>query len=72
MKQGGFDSIDDYLKMHLGYTSIFDVKHSFTTNIVPIPYFNFDFGHGLILNTWYVKQCNGRIVIPLVEYEFDM
>jgi hypothetical protein len=24
------------------------------------------------LNTWYVKQCNGRIVIPLVEYEFDM
>jgi hypothetical protein len=37
--------------MHLGYSSIFDVNHSFTTNIVPIPYFNFDFGGGFKLNT---------------------
>jgi hypothetical protein len=68
LKQGGFQTLDDYLKLHLGYTSIFDIKHSFTTNLVPIPYFNFDFGGGNTWNTWYVQQCKGGINI----YGYDL
>jgi hypothetical protein len=51
MRNGGFDSMNDYLKMHLGYSSIFDVNHSFNTNLCPIPYFHFDLGNGQIIDT---------------------
>jgi hypothetical protein len=47
--------------MRLGYTSIFDINHPFITNMVPIPYFDLDFGNGHILNTWYVNKCQGDI-----------
>jgi hypothetical protein len=29
--------------MHLGYSSIFDVKHPFITNLMPIPFFDMNF-----------------------------
>jgi hypothetical protein len=37
------------------------VNHSFNTNLCPIPYFHFDLGNGQIIDTWYVKQCQGDI-----------
>ncbi|MDR0740065.1 MAG: hypothetical protein LBF00_04260 [Mycoplasmataceae bacterium] len=61
LHNGKFDSINDYLSMRLGYTSIFDINHPFITNMVPIPYFDLDFGNGHILNTWYVNKCQGDI-----------
>lgn len=59
MRDKGFDSVNDYLKLHLGYTSIFDIHHPYITNLVPVPYFNLDLGDGRILNTWYVNKCQG-------------
>ncbi|MDR0825784.1 MAG: hypothetical protein LBM72_00790 [Mycoplasmataceae bacterium] len=76
---GKFDSLEDYLSMHLGYSSIFDVKHPFITNLMPIPFFdmNFDmagqinlpFGinipyqANMHINDWYLKQCSGDFSI---------
>ncbi|GHU31164.1 hypothetical protein FACS1894166_02120 [Bacilli bacterium] len=60
---GKFDTLNDYLKMHLGYTSIFDVKHPFTTNLVPIPFFD------------YTLNMNGSYNIPgigNIAYASDM
>ncbi|MDR0675237.1 MAG: hypothetical protein LBF36_03185 [Mycoplasmataceae bacterium] len=63
LSEGNFSSLEAYKAMHLGYTSIFDFNHSFTTNIVPIPYFNFDLGNGNVWNTWYIDKCSGNITV---------
>jgi hypothetical protein len=65
--EGNFTTLASYKSMHLGYSSIFDIKHAFITNLVPIPYFNFDLGDGNVWNTWYVDKCSGAIYMPYIH-----
>lgn len=72
----GFDSLNFSELKTLGYTSIFNFSHPFSTNLFPIPYMDYSGtyqdGTPWELNSWYLQKNHGLFGLNFSNFGFPI